>query len=103
MHFAQRKQDFRLADDSDVMSLFRIFPSNLLNTINMFKWTITNVGPSVFGSQPVFFFHFGQMSFLSFGPKFEMSFITFMTFQIVLKIESDGNTRIFCRCVKCLL
>ena len=28
MHFAQRKQDFRLAEDSDVMSLYSISPIN---------------------------------------------------------------------------
>ena len=37
------------------------------------------------------------MSFLSFKPKFEMSLMTFMTFQIIFKIESDGNSRIFYR------
>ena len=51
MHFAQQKQDFRLADYSDVMSLFSFSFKLIEQVIN---WTVTKLilhDPAV-GGQP---------------------------------------------------
>ena len=51
MHFAQQKQDFRLADDSDVMSLFSFSFKLIEQVIN---WTGTKfiLYDPVVGGQP---------------------------------------------------
>ena len=43
----------------------------------------------MYGHSRLFFLHFGRMSILTFDPKLEMSLITFMTLQMIVKWQTS--------------